>query len=132
MANILFPKFKQALLSPGVNLATAAVKAVLIDSADYTYSSAHDNLDDVPAGARVGTPTALANKTFVDGTFDADDVTLSSVTGDPSEVVLLFIDTGVESTSTLIAIIDTATGLPVTPGGGPILISWNAGGILSL
>lgn len=132
MASVIYPSFKQAALSPGVNLATATVKAVLIDLADYTYSAAHDNLDDVPSGARVGTAQTLGSKTVTAGVFDAADVTFTTLTGDQSEAILLYIDSGVESTSTLIALIDTATGLPVTPSGGPVDITWNASGIFAL
>ena len=56
MANALYPKYKEALLSASTNvsLVTGTVKAVLIDLADYTYSAAHDFLDDIPAAAREG------------------------------------------------------------------------------
>jgi len=58
---------------------------------------------------------------------DAADVTYTAVTGDPSEAVVVYKDTGVEGTSQLIAYIDTATGLPVTPNGGDITIQWDNG-----
>lgn len=132
MSNLLFPKYKEALLAGGVNLSSGTVKAVLIDLADYTYNSAHDFLDDVPSGARVGTPQTLGSKTTTGGVFDAADVTFPTVTGDQSEAVLIYRDSGVEASSELIALIDTATGLPVTPSGGNIIIAWHASGIFAL
>jgi hypothetical protein len=102
---------------------------ILIDSADYTYSSAHDFLDDVAAGSRVAVSTALASKTIVNGVFDAADKTLTAVTGDPSEALVIYKHTGTESTSNLIAFID---GLSVTPNGGDIVIQWSGSGIFSL
>jgi hypothetical protein len=59
--------------------------------------------------------------------FDADDITLTAVTGDQFESIVVYRDTGTESTSDLIAFFDTATGLPFTPSGGDITISWDNG-----
>jgi hypothetical protein len=133
MANALYTKGKEGLLDGSINLETHTIKVQLIDTADYTVNlSTHDNFDDVPSAARVGSPVALASKTFTNGVFDAADVTLTSVTGDPSEALILYKDTGTESTSRLFAYIDTATGLPVTPTGVDIAIQWNASGIFSL
>ena len=132
MANLIYPKAKEAMLQGNLDLSGGTVKAVLVDTADYTYNAAHDNLDDVIAGARVGTAVTLTGKTFTNGLFDADNVTLTSVSGDQSEAVLIYIDTGVESTSQLVALLDTGTGLPVTPNGGNINFNWNGSGIFQL
>ncbi len=137
MANKLFPKYKQAILSTGVNLVSGTVKAVLIDTGAYTQSDAHQFLSSVPAGARIGTPATLANKTVVDGVFDADDSMFSSVpvqtgTAAAEEAILIYLDTGTEATSVLIAYIDTATGLPVTPNGGNVVITWSGSGIFAI
>lgn len=135
MANLWYPKFKEALLDGSTNtdLNDGDVRAILIDSADYTYSAAHDFLDDVPAGARVKVSTALQNTTVTSGLFDADDITLSAVTGDVSEAVIIYVHTGTESTSRLVLYIDSGvTGLPATPSGGDIALAWNASGIAQL
>jgi hypothetical protein len=115
-------------------MSSGVVKAILVDGADYTYSAAHNALDDVPAGARVAISAALASKTFTDGLFDAaDGVVFTAVTGDPSEVLIYFIDTGVEATSLLLAFVDTGvTGFPITPNGGNITLNFNASGIFQL
>lgn len=105
-------------------LLTNDIRAILVDTADYTYSAAHDFLDDVPSGARVATSGALAGKSVTGGVFDATDVVLSSVTGDSSETVILYYHTGTESTSRLVAYLD---GVTVTPNGGQITIQWDNG-----
>ena len=64
---------------------------------------------------------------MTDGVADAADVTWSSVTGDECEAIVLYKHTGTESTSRLIAYIDSATGLPVTPNGGDIKVEWDNG-----
>jgi hypothetical protein len=137
MANKLYPKFKQALLGAGVNLLGGTVKAVLVDTGAYNYADAHQFLTSVPSAARVGTPATLANKTVVDGVFDADDSMFSSVptqtgTAAAEEAILIYRDSGTEATSELVAYLDTATGLPVTPNGGNIVVAWNAAGIFAL
>lgn len=135
MANAIYPKYKEALLdgASNIDLNDGDVRVILIDAADYTYSSAHDFLDDVPSGARVAVSGALTNTTVTNGTFDADDVTLSTVTGDQSEALIIYIHTGNEATARLVAYLDTSiTGLPVTPNGGNITITWDAAGIFTL
>lgn len=127
MASTVFPKAKEQMLQGGIDLNTSTVKAVLIDTNDHAYNSADEFYSDITGAAIVGTPTAITSKTFTNGVFDGADVTLSSVTGDQSEAVLIFIDTGVPSTSRLIAWIDSGTGLPVTPGGGDITLAWDSG-----
>ena len=133
MANAIYPKWKEAILNGGTNVAlSGTVKVTLVDLADYTYSSAHDFIDDVPAVARVATAT-LGTKTYTNGLFDAADSTFTAVTGDQSEALVIWIDTGVEGTSRLVAFFDTGvTGLPVTPNGGDINVTWNASGIFQL
>ena len=135
MANLLYPKFKDALLTGAANsvLSSGTVKAALIDLADYTYSAAHEFYSSVPGAAVVGTPQTLASKTTASGLFDAADCVFSAVTGDPCEAVLIYIDTGTGSTSRLVGLFDTGvTGLPVTPNGGDINLVWNASGIFQL
>jgi hypothetical protein len=134
MPNAIYPKWKEAVMQGSANSSLAGnVKAVLIDLADYSYSAAHDFLDDVPVAARVATSGNLATKTYVDGLFDADNASFTAVTGDVSEAVILYVDSGVASTSRLVAFFDTGvTGLPVTPNGGDINLNFNASGIFQL
>jgi hypothetical protein len=133
MANAIYPKWKEAVLNGGTNVAlSGTVKAALVDTNDVSYNAAHDFYDDISAGV-VGTPVALAGKTYTNGLFDADNTTILTVVGDQSEALVLFIDTGDPATSRLVAWIDTGvTGLPITPSGGNIQITWNASGIFQL
>lgn len=133
MANAVYPKFKEALLDAlsNTDLNDGTVKVALIDTGTYTYNTAHDFYDDL--SGVVGTPQTIANTTVTNGLFDGDDVTFTSVSGNSVEALVIYIDTGVTTTSRLVAYIDTGvTGLPVTPNGGNIAIAWNASGILQL
>lgn len=133
MANAIYPKYKQALLGGDTNisLSSGTVKVALVDTGTYTYSAAHQFFSDL--SGVVGTPGTIANKTITNGLFDGDDVTFSAVTGNSAEALAIYIDTGTAGTSRLVAYVDTgATGLPVTPNGGDIQITWNASGIFQL
>jgi len=128
MANALYNKGRQGFLDGSIDWDTDDIRCILIDTDDYTVDLAtHDNLDDVAAGSRVATSGALTSKTVTDGVADADNVTFSSVSGDESEAIVIYKHTGTESTSRLIAYIDTAAGLPVIPSGGDIVIKWSSG-----
>jgi hypothetical protein len=125
MANVLFKKFKEAAISGDIGLDSANVKCALIDTGAYTFSQTHDFLNDVAGGSIIATSGNLANKTLTDGIFDADDITISAVTGTSIEAIILYEDTGTSSTSHLVAYIDTGTGLPFTPSGGDVILSWS-------
>lgn len=134
MANKLYPKGRQAFLDGDIDFSADTIKAVLVTSA-YTQNDAHDNLDDVTGGARVATAT-LASKTSTDGTADAADVTYTAVAAGSTVVgIVLYKDTGTESTSKLIAWFDTkadTTAINVVTNGGDIVITWHASGIFTL
>jgi hypothetical protein len=63
------------------------------------------------------------------GVCDGNDVTLTAVPGAVGQCsyIGIFKDSGVDGTSPLLAFIDVATGLPVTPNGGDITIQWDNG-----
>lgn len=128
MANALFDKGRQGFLDGSIDWDTNTIKLVCVDHADDTpVTATDDNLDDITAPARVATSSAFTATTATDGVADAADVTMLAVTGDQFESLVIYKDTGVESTSRLIAYIDTATGLPLTPNGGDITVAWDNG-----
>lgn len=132
MASALYPSFKELLLGGDIDLVTDNIKVALIDTNDVAFSSAHDFLNDV-AAAVVATSGNLASKTITAGVFDAADITFTGVTGDQSEALIVYKDTGSAATSPLICFIDTASaGLPVTPNSGDINVVWHATGIFAL
>jgi hypothetical protein len=126
MANAVLPATKKAALD--AILATGTAKAYLIDTAVYTYSSAHDFLADIPSGARIGSAVTLQNVTTTDGVFDADDVSFTGLVSAPTiEAIAICVDTGVEATSRFLCYIDTATGLPVSAGATQANVAWDSG-----
>jgi hypothetical protein len=132
VANAWYPKHKEALLQASANSAlTGTLRVALVDTGTYTYSAAHEFLSSL--SGVVGTAQVIGSKTYVNGVLDGADVTFTAVTGATVEALVLYIDTGVAGTSRLVAYIDTGvTGLPVTPNGGDITVTWNASGIAQL
>ena len=129
MADAIYPKALEQMLQGGIDM-TGTVKAALV-SAGYTYSAGHQYYNAASSYA-VGTPQTLTGKTFSLGIFNADDPTFSALTGSVVVAIVIYIDTGLDSTSPLVAFISQATGLPFTPSGGSATIPWNASGIFQL
>jgi len=126
MANKLYPKGREAFLAGDLDWDANNLKVVLVTSG-YTYSDSHQYLSSIDSGHRVATSGNLASKSVTDGVADAADVTFTAVSGNQVTQFVIYQDTGSASTSRLIAHIDTASGLPLTPNGGDITITWDNG-----
>ena len=126
MANALYSKAKESFLNGSINMVANTITIALVDTGVYTYSSSHQFRNEVSNSAVISS-TTLTNKTITNGVFDADDATFSSVTGANCEALLIFQDTGIQTTSRLVAYIDSATGLPILPNGGDITVAFSSG-----
>ena len=128
MANALYPKAKEDFLAGNLNMSSNTITLALIDTDVYTFSSSHEDRADVP-NAAVITEATLASKTITSGVFDADDATFTSVSGANCEALIIYHTdvAGGNTTSRLIAYIDTATGLPILPNGGDITVRFSSG-----
>lgn len=136
MANALYVSFRNGVSGAHatyVDLDADTIKAALIDHGTDTPNVTTDDFyNDISAGLVGSLSSALTSKTIgtvAAGVFDADNVTFTAVSGNSVESVNLLKDTGNTATSNLIAYFDTGTGLPVTPNGGDITVTWNASGI---
>lgn len=128
MANTLYDKGRQRFLEAQFNWLTDTIKVVMVDTGAYTPNfTTHEFLSDIPSSSRITTPVTLTGKATISGAADANDVTFPSVSGASIEAIIIYKDTGTEGTSPLIAYIDTATGLPITPNGGDIIVTWDNG-----
>ena len=138
MANTVQNSIRNGVWNSGIpDLITLTVKAMFIDNADDTVVATDDFIDDILSAARVpaiASCPALASKTngvVGVGVFDAVDTVFTSLSGDASEQLILFEDSGSEATSDVVCFWDTATGLPLTPNGANVTAAWAAGGILA-
>jgi hypothetical protein len=135
MSNALFDPGREGFLAAEIDWNNAVIKAALVRG--YTFSAAHKFVSEVTGagGTLVATSAALASPSVTAGVADANDVTFSAggagaaITG-----ILIFQASAVgggadvaASAQRVIAFIDTATGLPVTPNGGDIAIAWDSG-----
>jgi hypothetical protein len=130
--NVIYPLYKQALLdaSANVDINDGTVKVALSTAA---YNSAHEFYSSVSASS-VGTPQTIANTTVTNGLFDGDNVVYTAVpSGSTVTALIIYIDTGTNSTSRLVAFLDTGiTGIPFPTNGGDVNVNWNASGIFQL
>lgn len=131
MANGIYAKAKQSYNFPSI--VTDAIKVVLTRT--YAPNFTNDQyLSSILVGERVATSGNLAGKTFVGGLFNANGITFAAVgAGAACNYFIFYYDTGVVATSPLLCGLDTGiTGMPVTPDGSDIVVTWAAGGIFQL
>ena len=127
MATALYDKGREAFLNGDIDWDTDDIRCVLVDTGTYTVNIAtHDFHNDL--SGIVATSGNFSGKTITAGVADANNVTFSAVSGSTAEAIVIYKWTGVSGTSPLIAYIDSATGLPVTPNGGDITVTWDNGG----
>ena len=141
MANALYPKWKTSIMNAEAHAeldsadGATGVFAALVDTGTYTYSAAHQFYSSLTGV--VGTDQEILTKTVgtvAEGVFDGSNLTYTAVSGATVEAIVIYRkNAGASTTWHLIAYIDTGvTGLPVTPNGGDITVTWNASGIFLL
>jgi hypothetical protein len=137
LANAVYPKYKEAILSGAANSAltgsgSTGLWVALVDTGTYTYSAAHEFYSSL--SGVVGTDVEVSSVTYANGLIDGDNETFSAVSGATVEALVYYRkNAGANTTWRLVAYIDTGvTGLPVTPNGGDINLNHNASGIVQL
>ena len=138
MANAVYPLFKQALITTadtnkGLNVddTTDGPYCALVDTGTYSYSTTHDFYNDLSGIA--GTDQRISTPTVANGLFDGDNLTYTAVAAGASIEALVIYrkNAGANTTWRLVAYLDASiTGLPVTPNGGNITVTWDAAGIV--
>lgn len=128
MSDAIYPAAKEKFMSGQLNWLSDPIVCLLVGTANYTYSSAHASLADIPAAARIATSGTLSGRTAALGVADAADITFGTVSGNIVNAVVLYSNSGTDSSSPLVAYLDTAvSGLPLNPNGNPIAIAWDNG-----
>ena len=87
----------------------------------------------IPAGAIAATSPNLGSKVVANGIFGAANTLFSSVAVGPAlGAVVVYVDTGSSATSTLLLFLDSTyySGLPFTPSGGNVTLSFSPTGNL--
>jgi hypothetical protein len=127
MANALYDHGRESFLKGEIAIATDNIKVVLVNIAGghYTVNLATDQfLSAIASGDRVSTTANLGSKTTAAGVFNAANTVFTAVTGAQCGAIVIYDDTGTAGTSRLIAYIDSYAGLPITPNGADIDVSW--------
>ncbi len=136
MANALFPKGIDGLLTGLIDLDTASIKVSLVRG--YTYTSTHTFVSDVTGagGTLNGTSAALSSVTVTNGVFNAANTSLTASVSASNHSLLVYqssaVTGGADVAATaqrLIAWIDTSSdsSLPIQPGSGTVNINWDTG-----
>jgi len=127
MTNGLYASYRSQALSADCDLDDSIVFVFSDHGVDTPVIATDDFYDDINT-ATIATSGALSTKTYTGGVFDADDKTVTSVSGAQFESINIIDNTpGTNATKDLICYIDTATGLPCTPNGGDIAVAWDNG-----
>lgn len=143
MANSFYNAWLNGILgahATRVVLSSDTIKMFLGDSgaAAGAPDATNDDFYDDTSSGLIGAAYTLANKTIgtvaagvFDNTVDPAPA-FTAVSGATVEYLCFFKDTGTPSTSNLICYFDTATGLPLTPNGGDVNVTFNASGIFKV
>jgi len=127
MANALYDTGRNAFLNGDIDYTSDTIKMALVSNSYTPDLANHDFYDDISSNV-VGTPQTLANKTASAGVANCDDVNFGLVaSGSAINYILLYKDTGTAGTSQLIALYDTAVGLPFVTSGAEITIKIDTG-----
>jgi hypothetical protein len=140
MANAIYPLYKQAVMSAGTdtslnqNTAQDGPYCALVDTGVYTYNTAHQYVSPSLTGITGVDQRILSPVVTTAGTFDGTDLIFSAVSGATIEALVIYRHNGGATTSwKLVCYLDSGvTGLPVTPNGGDITVTWDATGIFTL
>jgi hypothetical protein len=112
MANFVYKKAKEAMLSGDVDLVSNNLK-LLLASSSYSPNQNTDNFVSNINSSHIKARSAIfSGVTISAGILDANDVVVSNYPGDAFNAVVIYQDSGSDQTSILIAYIDTSEGLP--------------------
>lgn len=117
-----------------VDLNTDNIDASLLDETDSgTITSSFVDYDEVDGATVVATGNVPAI-TITNGVVTvASALTFGTVSGDAADFLTVWKNSGTPATSPLIITWDSATtGLPVTPNGGDIVVTWGASTLVTL
>jgi hypothetical protein len=138
--NALYDAGREGFLDGSYSWTNNTIQAMLVRSTAgagaggntvYTAALSTDKfLSTIPNNnyCRVATSAAFTSKTATAGVANAAPITFTAVAaGDPFQLLIIYYATGSDATSRLIAFIDSATGLPMTPNGGDVTVNWDTG-----
>ena len=115
----------KAIADGSIDLLSDDIQVQGVDSSYTPNYSTDQFLSDVTG--LVGAAVSLSGKSTTAGRFLASNATIAGYTGNAGKFVLIFKNTGTAGTSPLIALLDTALGLPWSANPSNILLVWDTG-----
>lgn len=129
MASQLYPKGAAHILGQATKIDFVADDIKLLFYSG-TFVSTHEFVSDLTGASIIARSANLAGKTVTSGVFDANNLTVTAVTGAAFTHVILYKDAaGVDASSPLVAIFDVPS---FSPNGGDINVVFNASGLFSI
>lgn len=126
MANSLYASGRESFSTGEIDYSTDTIKLALMADT-YTPNLSEDEFWSDISSNVVGTPQTLSGKTSTNGVTGCLDVMFTGIEAENNvDYIVVYKDTGTPSSSTLIALYDTAPGLPFTPSGANIVIAINS------
>jgi hypothetical protein len=128
MASQLYPKGAAHILglATKVDLIADNIKILFYAGA---FNAAHEFVSDLTGGSIIARSGNLAGKTVTGGVFDANDITITGVSGAAFTHVIAYKDSGSDASSPLVPIFDVSS---FTPNGGDVNVIFNASGLFSI
>lgn len=125
MANTLYNLGRQAFLEGSIDWLTDTIQVYLVANTYTPNLSADQFVADLGANT-VSSPQTLTGTTTTAGVADANDITFPTVgAGSTVQYLVIYKFVTNNNDSPLIALIDIATGLPISTSGGDINIVWD-------
>lgn len=128
MASQLFPKGAAHILglATKVDLVADDIQVIFYSGAITTTWEFHS---DLTGGSIVATSGNFAGKTVTNGVFDANNITLTSVSGSAFTHLVVMKWTGSSATSPLVCVFDISS---FTPTGNDVSVIWHDSGLFSI
>jgi hypothetical protein len=124
----LYPQGAAHLLGKATKVDLVADNIKLLFYAG-SYVSANEFVSDLAGASIIARSGNLASKTVTNGVFDAADLSVLAVTGAAFTHVIIYKDSGTDSSSPLVANFDVAS---FAPTGGDITVVFNSSGLFAI
>lgn len=134
MPNAMFAAGLAGLADTTINWLTGVQRAAFVRG--YAFNPGHTSVADVTgAGGVLAATHNLTGRSFVDGVADAEDLLFALVPAGPAlSAIVIYQASGpaggvdvAAAAQRLVAHVDQAPGLPVTPRDLPIAVMWDNG-----
>ena len=134
MASALYDSYKVDCMDGSSPNLSTAMDVIFVEDG-YTFNPAHDFFDDLTntqgdgGAARTNAESLAGLDISSSGVFDANDSVFASVTGTNIDAFVLFIDSGSDATSALIAYVDNIQPSQISPSAQEVTLIFDSAGI---